>query len=177
MPEPGPQLDDLLDRMEELLAAVEEFDPRVRDQVFELLDGIDALHRHAITLLADSLGDELETVRAEHPATDWLFGAYGVGVDELAVASQALDEIRPYIHEHGGAVEALAVEDGVVHIRLSGACSGCTASAETLRLGVEQALSEGFPGFVRMEVAEDDSGAASHPPPGPTLLQIQPRPA
>jgi Fe-S cluster biogenesis protein NfuA len=176
MADAGTRLDDLLDRMEELLAAVERLQPNVRDQVFELLDCVDAVHRYAVTVLADSLGGRLESLRAEHPAADWLFGAYGVGVDDCAAATLALEEIRPFIHGHGGEVEVLAVDDGVVRIRLSGSCSGCTASAVTLKEGVQKALSAGFPGFVRMEVVED-RGAAAHPPPGPTLLQIQRRPA
>jgi Fe-S cluster biogenesis protein NfuA len=72
-------------------------------------------------------------------------------------------------------VELLGVDSGVVRLRLSGACSGCTASAQTLRDGVQEALREGFPGFGRMEV-EEDLTAAVHAPPGATLLQIEPRP-
>ena len=62
-----------------------------------------------------------------------------------------------------------------MRVRLSGACSGCTSAAETLRSGVEEALREGLPGFVGMEVAPDD-GAPPHPPPTQVLLQIGPRP-
>jgi Fe-S cluster biogenesis protein NfuA len=166
----------LLDRLEQLLEGVEDFPPEMRDHVLELLDGVDSLHRHAVRGLAAALGEQLEQVRAEDPATDWLFAAYGVGVDDLASASAALEDIRPYIHEHGGEVEVLDVSDGIVRVRLSGACSGCTASSETLREGVHQALQAGLPGFVAMEVVEADPEAAPHPPPGPTLLQIQPRP-
>lgn len=169
-------LDLLLDRMEQLLEGVDDFPPEVRDHVLELLDGVDSLHRHAVRGLAAVLGERLETVRAADAATDWLFAAYGVGVDDLEAASAALEQIRPYIHEHGGEVEALDVTDGIVRVRLSGACSGCTASAETLRAGVQEALHAGLPGFVGMEVVEADPGATPHPPPGPTLLQIQPRP-
>ncbi|MDQ3617083.1 MAG: NifU family protein [Actinomycetota bacterium] len=177
MTEQNPQLEDLLDRMEELLAAADGFEPEVRDQVFELLDGVDAVHRHALTRLGAALGDQLDPIRAADPATDWLFRAYGVGVEDLQAASEALEDIRPYIHEHGGEVEALSIENGIVQVQLSGACSGCTSSAVTLREGVEQALRDGLPGFVAMEVVEAEPDAAPHPPPGPTLLQIQPRPA
>ena len=166
----------LLDRLEELLAEVEELDEGVRDKVFELLDGVDAVHRLALTRLADALGDGLGQLRHEDVAVDWLFQAYGVGVDDLDAASVALEPVRPYIHEHGGQVEVLAVQHGVVRVRLSGACSGCTSAAETLRHGVEEALREGLPGFVAMDVAPDD-GAAAHPPPTKVLLQITPRPA
>ncbi|MBA3251161.1 MAG: hypothetical protein H0T66_12825, partial [Geodermatophilaceae bacterium] len=54
------QLDPLLDRLEELLADLEQSEAGVRDQVFELLDGIDALHRLAITRLAAGLGEDVE---------------------------------------------------------------------------------------------------------------------
>lgn len=168
-------LEPLLDRLEQLLADVEGLDEDVRDRVFELLDGVDALHRLAITRLADALGGDLELLRDRDPAVAWLFEAYGVGVDDPEAASAALEQIRPYLHEHGGEVEVLGVEHGVVRVRLTGACSGCTSAAHTLRHGVEEALRENLPGFVSMDVAPD-SGAAAHPPPGPVLLQIQPRP-
>ncbi|MDP9398936.1 MAG: NifU family protein [Actinomycetota bacterium] len=168
-------LEPLLARLEQLLADVEGLDEDVRDRVFELLDGVDALHRLAITRLADTLGADLVPLRERDPAVAWLFQAYGVGVDDPEAASAALEEIRPYLHEHGGEVEVLGVEHGVVRVRLTGACSGCTSAASTLRHGVEEALRENLPGFVAMDVAPD-SGAAPHPPPGPVLLQIQPRP-
>lgn len=168
-------LEPLLDRLEELLADIEGLEDAVRDRVFELLDGVDALHRLAVTRLADALDGDLEPLRRRHPAVAWLFEAYGVGVDDPDAASVALEQIRPYLHEHGGEVEVLGVERGVVRVRLSGACSGCTSAAHTLRHGVEEALRENLPGFVAMDVAPV-SGAAPHAPPGPVLLQIQPRP-
>ena len=166
----------LLDRLEELLADVEGWDEPVRDRVFELLDGVDAVHRLALTRLADALGEQLRPLRRQDVAVDWLFEAYGVGVDDLDAADAALDQVRPYLHEHGGEVEVLDVRHGVVRVRMSGACSGCTSASETLRHGVEEALREGLPGFVSMDVAPDD-GAAAHPPPTQVLLQITPRPA
>ena len=165
----------LLDRLEQLLADVEGLDEPVRDRVFELLDGVDAVHRLAITRLADGLGEQLRPLRRQDVAVDWLFEAYGVGVDDVEAASAALEPVRPYLHEHGGEVEVLGVEHGVVRVRLLGACSGCTSAAETLRHGVEEALRENLPGFVAMDVAPDD-GAAAHPPPTQVLLQITPRP-
>lgn len=166
----------MLDRLEELLAEVEGLDAPVRDRVFELLDGVDSVHRLAVTRLAESLGPDLATLRRSDAAVDWLFEAYGVGVDDVAAASTALEQVRPYLHEHGGEVEVLQVRHGVVRVRLDGACSGCTSAAETLRHGVEEALRENLPGFVAMDVEPDD-GAAAHLPPTQVLLQISPRPA
>lgn len=165
----------LLDRLEELLSEVEALDEQVSNRAFELLDSVDVVHRVAITRLADLLGDDLRPLRRRDPAVDWLFEAYGVGVDDTDAASAALEQVRPYLHEHGGEVEVLAVERGVVRLRLLGSCSGCTSAAATLRHGVEEALRENLPGFVAMDVAPDD-GAAPHPPPAQVLLQITSRP-
>lgn len=168
-------LDELLGRLEELLAEVQRLDEAAQRPVFELLDGIDLLHRVALGRLADGLGtDTLQRLRDADPAVAWLLDAYGIGIDELAAAEAALASIRPYIHSHGGKVEILGVERGTVRLKLSGACSGCSASAITLQEGIQEALREHLPSFAAMEVEEEP--AAPHPPPGPTLLEIGRRP-
>ena len=170
-----PRLDQLLDDLERLLGDIETLDGPVRESVFSLLDGIDELHRHALERLGGLLEPaEVERLRAADPAVAWLFHAYAVGIDEHAAAEAALETVRPYLHSHGGDVSVLACRAGVVRVRLTGACSGCTASTITLRRGVEEALREHLPGFAAMEVEEDD--ALPHPPPGPTLLQIETQP-
>ena len=167
-----PGLDDLLDELERVLGEIDALDDAVRGRVFSLLDGIDALHRLALGRLAASVGPEaIERARGGDPAVAWLLEAYAVGVDERAAAEAALDGVRPYLHSHGGDVAVLAAEGGIVRVKLSGACSGCTASTVTLRRGVEEALRENFAGFTAMEVEEDD--ALPHAPPGPTLLQLE----
>lgn len=169
------RLDDLLTRLGELLATVEDLDEPERQSVFELLDGIDTIHRLALDRLARGIGTaEIERLRATDPAVAWLFDAYGIGVDQRAAAEHALETIRPYVHSHGGQVEVLDVSDGVVRVKMSGSCAGCSASAVTLEYGVTEAMREHLPGFVRLEVEEEP--APPHPPPGPTLVEIQSRP-
>jgi len=173
-------LDDVLARLEESLTAVEALDEPLREQVFALLDGIDEVHRMALGHLGRALDEsEVDRVRGAHPAVAWLFDAYGIGVDQMAAAESALGPIRPYIASHGGDVEVLEVSDGIVRLRLSGACAGCTASAATLTEGIEEALREGLPGFVAVEAEQDH--AAPHPPPSGLsarpLVQITSRPA
>lgn len=166
--------DSLLARLEQLVGDIESLDEPVKAQVFELLDGIDAMHRVALHRVADRIDRAtLERLR-EDDVVAWLLDAYGAGIDEKAAADAALASIRPYIHSHGGKVEVLAADAGVVHLRMSGACAGCTASAITLKEGIEEALRDNFPGFVAIEVEEED--APAHAPPGPTLLQIEKRP-
>ncbi|MFP5353205.1 MAG: NifU family protein [Actinomycetota bacterium] len=165
------EFDNLLSRLEELLDEVDHLDEPIRDRVFELLDGIDLLHRTALNRLAEHLPEETLSALREDPAITWMLDAYGVAIDEKAAAEAALEEIRPYIESHGGSVEILDASGGIVQVKLAGACSGCTASAVTLTEGIETALRDNFPAFVAMKVEEDD--APSHPPPGPTLLQIK----
>lgn len=169
-------LEELLDRVEALLAEVDEFPPAQRETVLALLDELDRLHRDALGHLAGALGDRLADVRGSHPALDWLFAAYAVGVDQRAAVEQALARVRPYVEEHGGTIELLDVVDGEVRLRMAGACAGCTASAVTLQDGVDAALREDVPGYRGIQV--EQPSAAAHPPPaaGPPLLQIGVRP-
>ena len=56
-----------------------------------------------------------------------------------------LDTIRPNIQMDGGDVELVNYEDGIVYVRMTGACVGCPASIFTLKMGIEQALKEQIP--------------------------------
>ncbi len=64
---------------------------------------------------------------------------------------QALDAIRPYIQGDGGDIELLDVTDGIVQIRLAGACVGCMHSMMTLQVGVERMLKEAVPEIKAVE--------------------------
>jgi len=54
----------------------------------------------------------------------------------------ALDRIRPVLQTDGGDVELVDVKDGVVSLRLTGACKGCPMATMTLRNGIERILRE-----------------------------------
>ncbi len=65
---------------------------------------------------------------------------------------KALQNIRPYLQADGGDVELVKVtEEGIVEVRLTGACKGCPMSQMTLRAGVERALIREIPGIRRVE--------------------------
>lgn len=58
----------------------------------------------------------------------------------------ALDEVRPFLQADGGDVELINVSpDGVVTVKLTGACGGCPMSQMTLKHGVEKVLREKVP--------------------------------
>jgi Fe-S cluster biogenesis protein NfuA len=65
--------------------------------------------------------------------------------DIRARVEQVLDSIRPYIQGDGGDIELIDVVDGIVQIRLAGACVGCMHSLMTLQAGVERLLREAVP--------------------------------
>ncbi|MEE8604085.1 MAG: NifU family protein [Candidatus Aminicenantaceae bacterium] len=58
---------------------------------------------------------------------------------------KVLDKIRPSLMADGGNVELVDVEDGVVKVRLTGACGGCPMSQMTLKMGIERLLKQELP--------------------------------
>ncbi len=62
----------------------------------------------------------------------------------------ALKNIRPYLMADGGDVELVEVKDGVVKVRLRGACGGCSMSQVTLSQGIERAIMKAVPEVKRV---------------------------
>jgi len=63
----------------------------------------------------------------------------------------ALDDIRPSLQADGGDVELVDVVDGVVTVRLTGACGGCPMSQMTLKQGIETYVKKKIPEIVSVE--------------------------
>ena len=58
---------------------------------------------------------------------------------------EAINKIRPMLQNDGGDVELVDVEEGVVKVRLQGACAGCPMSTMTLKNGIERILKQEVP--------------------------------
>ncbi len=58
---------------------------------------------------------------------------------------KALDKIRPALMADGGNVELVEIKDGVVKVKLTGACGGCPMSQMTLKMGIERSLKSEIP--------------------------------
>ena len=58
---------------------------------------------------------------------------------------KVLDTIRPYVQGDGGDIELIDVADGIVQVRLAGACVGCMHSMMTLQAGIERMLKQEIP--------------------------------
>jgi Fe-S cluster biogenesis protein NfuA/nitrite reductase/ring-hydroxylating ferredoxin subunit len=94
-----------------------------------------------------------------------LHGLHPLPLEARVVA--ALDEVRPYLESHGGGVDLLGIDDGVVRLALQGSCHGCASSTVTLKLAIEDAIHKAAPDVERIEA---EGAAAPAPPP---LLQLQ----
>ncbi len=65
---------------------------------------------------------------------------------------QALSRIRPALQQDGGDLELIDVsDDGVVKVKLTGACGSCPMSQMTLKMGIEQRLREEVPEVALVE--------------------------
>ena len=64
---------------------------------------------------------------------------------------EVLDKLRPFLLRDGGDCELVDVEDGIVKLRLLGACGSCPSSTITLKAGIERALLEEVPGIIEVE--------------------------
>ena len=86
-------------------------------------------------------------------------------LDLEARVRQALEQVRPYLRTHGGDVELLGVDDGVVRLRMQGSCHGCPSSAVTLKHTIEEAIYDAAPDVAAIEVegvVEPPAAATGH---------------
>jgi Fe-S cluster biogenesis protein NfuA len=65
---------------------------------------------------------------------------------------EALDKVRPSLQADGGDVPFVDIDDeGVVTVKLTGACGGCPMSQMTLKMGIEKVLKQNVPEVNRVE--------------------------
>lgn len=65
--------------------------------------------------------------------------------------NEVIDLIRPYINRDGGDIEFVKFEDGIVFVKMKGACVGCAGFEDTLSELVEDTLLERVPGVIGVE--------------------------
>ena len=66
---------------------------------------------------------------------------------------ETIDKIRPMLQADGGDVEFVDFVDGVVKVRLKGACAGCPMSQMTIKNGIERLLKQEIPEVKLVEQA------------------------
>ena len=145
----------LIARVQELTGRLEDLeDGGCRELAEELTGAVVQMYGAGLERIVELIEDE-ET--RDRLASDELVAGllmihdlYPVPIEERVMA--ALDSVRPYMESHGGNIELLGFEDGVVKLRLEGSCKSCRASSSTLELAVRQALQEAAPDLLGMDV-------------------------
>jgi Fe-S cluster biogenesis protein NfuA len=157
-----------LGRLEALVREAERLpDPAAQATIRELLRALLDLHAAGLERLLEHLagaGPAGRTVLDACARDDvgggllLLHGLHPLGLEDRV--RQALDGVRPYLRSHGGNVELLGVEGGVVRLRLQGSCDHCPSSAVTMKQTIEEAIYGKAPDVTAVEV----EGVAEPPP-------------
>jgi len=155
----------LEERVERLSLALDELpDPYARSVAEELIGALMELHGEGLSRMLELVGDEGAVQLSEDGLVASLLlihGLYPIPLEQRV--TEALDEVRPYMESHGGGVEVLSLEDGVLRLRLEGSCDGCAASSATLELAIKKALMEAAPDLLELEVEGAVEPAAAAP--------------
>lgn len=153
-----------VERVETLLDEVDALDGRARETATELVQALLELYGEGLARVLGHVRDPAALASDELVSHLLLLhGLHPVPIEERVAA--ALDSVRPYLGAHGGGVELLGIEDGVVRLRLQGTCNGCPSSAVTLKLAIEEAVQKAAPDVERIEAEEATAE--------PALLQIE----
>jgi Fe-S cluster biogenesis protein NfuA len=156
-------------RVEALLGEVEALpDPAARETGTALAQALLELHAEGLGRLIAHVSDqaELAAAVADDPVVANMLLLHGLHPVPVADRVRgALDEVRPYLATHGGNVEFVGVEEGVVQLRLEGSCSGCPSSRVTLEHAIEAAIYEAAPDIEGIR--------AQDAPAAPGLIQLE----
>lgn len=162
---------DRVGQIESLIAELDALpDPAARATAMEAIQAILELHGIALDrmleLIVEQAGEQGSALLASFAGDDrvgnvlMLHGLHPVDITTRVAG--ALETVRPYLASHGGNVELLGVDDGVVKLRLEGSCKGCPSSAATLKTAIEEAIMAAAP-----DVLEITAEGVTPPPPRP----------
>ncbi len=66
-----------------------------------------------------------------------------------------LEKIRPFLKRDGGDIELIGIKDGIVYVKMTGACDGCSYAMEDIASGVDLIICEEVPGIIGVEGSEN----------------------
>lgn len=147
-------------RIEGLIQEVEVFsDPGVRATTGELLHALLEMYGEGLARLlamaaqAETPGQALIETFARDELVGPLLLLHGLHPIDLETrVRQAVGSLQPSVQSRGGALEFVALEDGVATLRLTGSCHGCSSSAGALRQMVEEAIYNAAPDLDEIRV-------------------------
>lgn len=155
-----------MERLDALLRELERLaDPKARDEMREVVQAILDLHGSGLERVLGHLADAgtagasvLDALARDEVVGGLLLlhGLHPQGLEARVLL--ALDQVRPRLRSHGGGVELLGTEDGIIRLRLTGNCHGCPSSAATMRQTVEEAILGLAPDAIAIEVEGQADG-------------------
>jgi Fe-S cluster biogenesis protein NfuA len=146
-----------LQHLDKLLQQAERIDDAAaractREVVRAVLDVHAVAFERVLTHL-NAAGSAAVDAFVRDPVIGGLLVLHGLHPQDLETrVEQALEQVRPFLHSHGGNVELLGVQDGVVRLRLEGSCDGCPSSAQTMRQTIESAIVAVAPDAAQIDV-------------------------
>jgi Fe-S cluster biogenesis protein NfuA/nitrite reductase/ring-hydroxylating ferredoxin subunit len=164
------ETEDRVARVESLLEEVDALaDPAAAQVTSALVQALLDLYGEALGRVMHAVGaaeaDVVRDVLLEDELVSHLLFLHDVHPVPLHErVGQALESVRPYLESHGGGVELVGIEEGVVRLRLEGSCSGCPSSTMTLKLAIEEAIHKLAP-----DVDEIQAEGVTDPAPSPLL--------
>jgi Fe-S cluster biogenesis protein NfuA len=141
------------EQIEQLVARANALEnDEARTTALELLQSMMDLHGAAITRIVEVLSDAGEAGRSalaklgSDPLICGLMVLYDVHPVRMPErVAAAIEKVRPQLRKHGGSVELLGINDGVVQIEIHASGHGCHSSPDALKQQVEQAILEAAP--------------------------------
>lgn len=154
-----PQTASGMERVEGLIRKIEGLaDPEARAAAVELMQALLEFHGAGLDRLMEVVSEEGEAgfrIFGRFAGDELvasmllLYGLHPTPIEERV--AQALDSVRPYLDSHGGSVELLGIEGGVVRLRLQGSCKTCPSSSATLKDAIEEAIYKAAPDVAAIE--------------------------
>ena len=154
-----------VERVETLLEQVEALpDPDARDIATELVQALLDLYGEGLARMVARVAEPAGARSTTSSSRTCSCCTGSIPCRWRHGCAAALDEVRPYLASHGGNVELVSVEDGVVRLRMEGSCSGCPSSTMTLKLAIEDAIHKAAPDVVEHRGGgRHDAGALRRP--------------
>jgi Fe-S cluster biogenesis protein NfuA len=156
-----------LQELDALIREVDRFaDPEAQAHSREIVRALLDLHRLGLERVLGHVreardgGTAILDALARDDVVGGLLLLHGLHPQDLETRVRAaLEQVRPYLRSHGGNVDLLGVEDGIVRLRLVGNCHGCPSSAVTMRQTIEEAILAKAPDAAAVEL-EGEADAA-----------------
>jgi Fe-S cluster biogenesis protein NfuA len=150
--------------IEHLVKTIEELpDPAARASAIALMQALMDFHGEALDRLMEivatkgPIGYEIFDEFSQDEKVSSLLLLYGLHPEPIETrVARALEKVRPYLDLHGGNVELVGINEGVVRLRLMGSCKGCPSSSMTLKLAIEEAIFSLAPDVVSIEAESEE---------------------